>query len=61
MRWSIRLKERPIIFCASYRNIRHARMVASLKETDKVWWENLQSVCLKKVQGMYKIDKERLS
>lgn len=44
-----------------YRNLKHARQVADIKESDKIWWSNLQKVCLDKVNGCYIINKDNLA
>ena len=44
-----------------YRHLKHARQVTRIEESDIVWWENLQKVCLGKINGCYIINKNKLA
>ena len=43
-----------------YRELKHARQVADQKDSDAVWWANLQQACRDKVKGTYQIDRADL-
>ncbi len=43
-----------------YRELRHARQVSGLNETDAAWWAKLQAVCDQKAKGTFVIDGEKL-
>lgn len=44
-----------------YRELRHARQVSELDETDAEWWAKLQKVCNDKVSGTFEIDRRKLA
>ncbi len=44
-----------------YRSLKDARQVAEDKESDSIWWVNLQNNCLEKINGTYKVDRSDLA
>ena len=59
--WFYKLLSVPTGEFAHYRAMKHARQVAPDDATDAEWWAGIQKASQSKVDGTFKIDKERLS